>query len=1231
MSWTEQQQQVIDERNKTILVSAAAGSGKTATLVERIYQKVIDPMDPSDINDFLVVTFTKAAAAQMKEKLMKKMEEAQEKNPESEHIAKQNILIQSADITTIDSFCLGIVKEYFSFLNLDPSVGIGDPGMIEMLKYDVLNALFERKYQELQQGEAKEFAMLLDLFCDGKNDEALKSIIDRIYGQMSSFPNPDRFLQEAKDCLRIDTVDDLNRTAWMTDACNLIHRKAQAGLKLAECCRKLCEEPDGPEKYVDQFESDIEKMQHIAEAKTYATMKVALQESWARLSTKKGGDPELIELCKAMRKEYKDELDLKKLPFFKQKEEEVLADMKRLRGYLLPLLELTEEFVACFMQEKKKRKMLEFSDISHMAYQLVCAGYDVDGNALPTEIGKRISKRYKEIYIDEYQDSNYLQEDILTAISGRTRGQNNMFMVGDVKQSIYRFRMARPEIFVKKYNRFQKDGSEIKIELNHNFRSRAVVLESINYFFYQLMGADLGGIQYDENQSLVPGKKFPNIPEGVKIADSVELLIADTDETGMTDKEMLSRYGEPDKDVLEGYMIANRIRAMMDKKEGMQVYDEELKEYRPVQYRDIVILARSVKNYGDSLYNALTSQGIPVYLEKTQGYFQAVEIQVIISMLAVVDNSRQDIPLSAVLLSPIGQITESELALICASVRKEVKEKLCLYEICEYYMETWENTVEAGKLRNIFGLIAELKEDKIHISVSDLIWKLLQKTGYYEYVTAMPAGEIRKSNVDMLLEKAVQFENGYYKGLFHFLQYVEKLKLMEKEEGEASVLSEDADVVRIMSIHKSKGLEYPVVFVAGMGRQFNRSELKENVQIHPDYYLASMAMYPEGRYKHNTVIRGIYGMLEDEETRAENLRVLYVAMTRAKEKLILTASAKKPEKIQDKYSFVSNLEDIVLPYIVRKNADTYLKLLLACMVRYEELAGRYHVKDKIRVSVYSRDMILQEIIPLELRQRVQFANLDQLAETVEEGDFYKRNAESFSYTYPYVKMTEIPTKMSISDIKKMKAYDGKGYDIAKEFSNQDSSLKKQRNMKKTQDMSVARSFISGAEYGTIVHKFMELFPFERIDEKEVTEEKIQQIKKDLQLRGIFDASEIQVISEEKIMKFLQSKLGCRMIEVARLGNLFKERQFSASIPVSEVFDSEGEEILVVQGIIDAYFYEGEDAVIMDYKTDAADEETLRLRYRAQLSSYAEVVERLTGKTVKEQIIYSFHLNKIIQL
>ncbi|MGN0367365.1 MAG: helicase-exonuclease AddAB subunit AddA, partial [Wujia sp.] len=1128
MPWTTKQQQVIEQRGKNILVSAAAGSGKTATLVERIFQKVTDAEHPMNIQDFLIVTFTRAAAAQMKEKLLRKLEEALSKEPENEHLAKQNLLVHSADITTIDSFCFNIVKDHFDALSLDPAIQIGDFGMLEMLKYDVMTEVFEEQYAKIGKEGNPEFELLLDVFCEGKKEDGLRELLDMIYLQMSSVPDPDRFLQEARAALMIEDMDALNDAPWIKEMMKQVRNRANAGKKTAEFCVQICQRADGPNQYETQFVSDVEKLDRLANAKTYDEMRAVIEEKWATLSRKKSEcDVNLANQCKELRSRYKD--DLSKLDCFKQSASDILEDLAVMRAYLLALLDLEEVFMNRFFEAKKARKMLEFSDISHMAYKLVCAGYDEEGIAIPTEIGMEIANQYQEIYIDEYQDSNYIQEDILTAISGYSSGENHLFMVGDVKQSIYRFRMARPEIFMEKYRRYPKEVLEeernLTIELNHNFRSREVVLRCINYFFYQLMGEDLGGIVYDEGQALVPGKEFAK-PKELEVASQVEFLCVDTEDTGALPKDTINSLN---KDEVEAMMIANRIHELVNPQSKLCVVDEETEEYRKPKYRDIVILARSVKGYGEILYNTLRAQGIPVYLERSQGYFQAVEIQVILSLLAVLDNSGQDIPLCAVLLSPIGKMDESELALIQAYVRAHATTRLTLYEACEYYELEHENEALGKKIRDFLDLVETLKEEKQSLSVSKLIWKILTMTGYYDYVSAMPAGEIRRANIDMLLEKAVQFENGYYKGLFHFLRYVEKLKQMDSDEGEASVLSEDADVVRIMSIHKSKGLEFPIVFVAGMGRKFNRQELSNNVILHPDYYLTSMAMHTKGRYKRNTAIRSIFASLEQEASMAESLRVLYVAMTRAKELLILSSSVKNMPEQLEKLSYLAENEEKLLPYDVRANADSYLKQLLACMIRYERLAAEYSVEDSIAFSVKSAEEVLHAGIERDLQSGYEHSKWKAEAAQVEADAYYEQLKTSFSYLYPHQAMTQIGGKLSTSDIKKMKAYDGQEYDTNQELS--EHVEKKEKGEEKT-------AGIPPSQKGTIIHKFMELLPFEEVEGIDNLKDYLLQYKNRLVEQGVWTKEEAAVIYVDRIAAMLQSPLGGRMIAAACRNELF---------------------------------------------------------------------------------------------
>lgn len=1212
MGWTREQLAAINVRDKSVLVSAAAGSGKTAVLVERICNRITDTDNPADIDSFLVVTFTRAAAAQMKEKISAKLWEYLEKDPGNEHNKKQLVLINKADITTIDSFCLRIVKEYFSLLDIDSDFTIGDKGMIELIKADVSDKLFEQKYESEDKEQLEKFLMLVDLFGGDKDDSNLRELILKIHNLASSYPVPEKWYDNAKAVYTGTAVDCYS---WIEAMKKLAYDIAGEAKRLAEYALTLTELDGGPYKNSEVAGKDIELIDRIINATTYKELNEAVCGiAWTRLKSCKGDefDDSLTEQFKNVRDGYKKLI--KELDIFKLSEADIQSEQKHVGAYIVPLIELVCEFEEDFMNEKKKRHVMEFSDIEHLAYELVC------GENGPTEIGKTIAQRYSEIYIDEYQDSNYLQEDILMSVSSMYKGRYNVFMVGDVKQSIYRFRMARPELFVDKYNRFadyeNSADSEVKILLKNNFRSRDVVLDSVNYFFYQLMSKDMGSVDYDADAALVPTKEFPEAAGDDNISSSTELFIIDTE----TDEEYDISGDEPDmcNAETEAVLIGNRIKELLD----MDVLDELTGTYRKASYKDMVILLRSMTEYGNVLYSVLSDMGIPVYIEDPQGYFEATEIQVLMSMLAVIDNSRQDIPLAATLLSPIGGLCENDLAIICAGADI----KACLYDKCLYYMEVCEDDI-SKKLNTFFDMVTELKKDKHIMSISKLILKVLDITGYYYYIAAMPMGERRKANVNMLVEKARRFESGSYKGLFNFLRYVEKLKVNEVDFGEANIIGDNEDVVRIMTMHKSKGLEFPIVFVSGLGKQFNMMDTRENVMLHADHYISSKLMYREKRYRRNSAMRYSVANIIKNEALSEELRVLYVAMTRAKEKLILTGCIKGYDSFCDRLGAELQYEDIVLPYSIRRSQKSFLGLIIAAMQRYDMLSKRFETnKLCICQSVVKKTELLTKRLTTSVCEAADAGLI--IAGT---GDYdeklYKQYEKSFSYVYPYEELTKLKSKMSISEIKKMKAY-GDEENIFE--AGTDNIIVPQTTYE--QGKSELKGALTGAERGTIVHKYMELLPFEELNTDDDYYEFIVSFKNRLAHKNVFDDIEQTAINPKKINLMLKSSLGQRMIVAARNNKLKKEQQFSAGVPVRDIYpETDSDELVIVQGIIDAFFYEGDYIILMDYKTDALDEEGLIGHYHAQLKYYASILERLTSCKVKEKLIYSFYLNKVIYI
>ena len=910
MKWTEKQQQVIDTRNRNLLVSAAAGSGKTAVLVERIIQMISGGEHPLDLDQLLVMTFTNAAAAEMRERIAAAIEKKLMEQPENRHLQVQAALVPHAQITTIDSFCLNLIRNHFNKLDIDPGFRIGDEGELLLLRTDVMEELLEGYYQK----DDPEFEQFVETYATGRTDAGIEDYIMQVYRFAQSNPFPDQWIKKCREEIRETRDGSLEETSWMRF---LMKDARQQLTELEEQLRSayaVCLEADGPQVYQNVLMEECEMLRGLKESSDYRELnKRLVAASFGRLPASRSKDVDTAkkqQVTDCRDRVKKVVADLKGL-YGAQTEEEAAADLLGTSPVVLKLLELTEEFDRRFQESKREKNIVDFNDLEHYALEiLICSEQDVEEGSAPagetddgirngilyTETADQLSRQYAEILVDEYQDSNYVQEALIQSLSGERFGRPNVFMVGDVKQSIYKFRLARPELFMEKYASYtDEDSSSQKIELHQNFRSRKSVLDSVNHVFYRVMTKNLGNVEYSEDAALHPGAVFAECPDH-ETGGKTELLLADTGKavTGEADEE-LAEYTSRE---IEAKMIASRARELTDPVHGQWIWDKEKECYRPAEYGDMVILLRSISGWTESFINVLTQEGIPAYAETGSGYFDTVEVETILSMLAVIDNPMQDIPLAAVLRSPIGGVTDEELAWMMAEEKKSTRkgQDRGIYQAFRRKLEEIEDIVGAEnkqlleKLKHFNQLLQNLRFASSYLPIHELLFLVYEKTGYYDYAASMPAGETRKANLDMLVEKASAYEKTSYKGLFQFIRYIHKLKKYEMDFGEAQESGKQENRVRIMSIHKSKGLEFPIVFLAGMGKRFNKQDVRGRLLIDMDLGIGTDHLDLEQRTQNSTLKKNVMKRKMDLDNLGEELRVLYVAMTRAKEKLIMTGT-----------------------------------------------------------------------------------------------------------------------------------------------------------------------------------------------------------------------------------------------------------------------------------------------------------------------------------------------------
>ncbi len=1231
VKWTEEQQKVISLRDRNILVSAAAGSGKTAVLVERILSKITDPEAPVDIDRLLIMTFTRAAAGEMKERISSAIESALYENPDNEHLQRQSTLLHTAQITTIDGFCAYIIRNYFHLIGLDPGYRTADEGELKLLREDVTGKLLEDYYSEKQE----KYEKFVECFASGKDDEALGGMIQKLYEMAMSNPFPEEWLDACLDDYKIETTEELRETKCIKLLWKAAVDELETAEHLAREARKLCDAPDGPNLYGEALDSDllfIRKLKKTAEERDYNVLAQLLEKpSFARLSGKKmpEADEQKKQRIKELREEEKEILRELGQKYFQGTEEEILDMLKCSREPLEMLVELTRQFAERFSKAKREKNILDFTDMEHFALKILMK--KENGQMQMSQAAIELSEKYEEVLVDEYQDSNLVQELLTTAVSGWVNQRKNIFMVGDVKQSIYRFRLARPELFMEKYKSYSvEDGEEQRIDLHKNFRSRAQVLESVNFIFRQIMGEDLGGIAYDKDAALYPGADFP--AGGSREFVKTEVLLVEKDGA-----ELEEEAGDQNAQELEALAIAQRIQGMVGREE---IVDKKTGKYRPVEYGDIVILLRSAYGWSETFREVLASQGIPVYCTSRTGYFSALEIITVLNYLKVCDNPLQDIPLTGVLRSPMVGCTSQELAQI-----RVLYPQGLLWDSVEQYVKSREEGYDAAekplmeKLQRFLELLEKVRNMATYTPVHQLILFILKETGYGNYARALPGGEQRYANLSMLVEKAMAYEKTSYRGLFNFVRYIEQLQAYEVDYGEVNLAGAGSTAVEIMTIHKSKGLEFPVVFAAGMGKQFNFQDLNARLLIHPELGLGTDAILPEKRIIASSLNKQMVRRELLKESLGEELRVLYVAMTRAKEKLILTGAVGKLDKRIPSLAGFLEEEGQVLPLGIRLKARNYWDFVLPALARHRsmtELFGEYGVPMH-RVEDFYDDPADFNIRKITLRQMTEEEILLQTGNQMQEEILKNWNPEQiydakvreeieerFSYVYPFRYLEDIPVKVSVSELKKRGWQDNEVLQMVPEDTETEAEMPVPGFMKASGEE------YRGAARGTAYHRVMECLDYLQVETDGQLKKQLERLVESQKL----SEQERDCIRILDIRRFVDSGLGQRMKNAAVQRRLYREQPFVIQRSAAMLDDLWQGETVLMQGIIDAYFVEDGEIVLVDYKTDRVrrgQEQKLIDLYHVQLEDYAQALERMTGKKVKEKIIYSFTLQKEIVL
>ncbi|KJS01591.1 MAG: ATP-dependent helicase [Peptococcaceae bacterium BRH_c4a] len=1248
-NWTGEQWEAITGKDCNLLVAAAAGAGKTAVLVERIIRKITDPGNPVDIDRLLIVTFTNAAATEMRERIAEAISAVLEKNPGSKNIQRQLTLLNKASITTIHSFCLEVIRSNFQSINIDPGFRITDETEAALMKLEVLNDLFEDQYEKEENGD---FFELLECYGGNRDDQAVQDMVLNLFSFIQSSPWPEKWLDGMTESFNAPEGLDFGDTPWgrvllnsvMLELCGLKEMIARAAdiLKYAA----------GLEKYLNVYLEDLSSLDALSKVCTdesgtkWDAVYGAIQSlEFKRLpSAGKDADKEKQEYVKKIRDDVKARIKRMKEKTFTADSAEILNDMKAMYPIMKCLAGLVSDFGERYSAKKSQKSVVDFNDLEHFCLEIL-SQKDEHGEISPSGAALGYRDRYAEILVDEYQDSNLIQEIMISMVSRADTAKPNVFMVGDVKQSIYRFRQAKPELFLDKYSSYstEKGNPFRKILLFKNFRSRKEIVNAVNFIFQQIMSVSVGELDYTDIEALNPGAVFAeNDKETTVAGGAAEFHLIQTggggniiSEEELSGEEQESAEEEPDDEEMldsiqcEARLAAKRIRELMqpdDQGREFRIFDRGRKAYRKADYRDMVILLRTVRRWSDVFMEELAMRGIPAFADTGAGFFKTSEVQVILSLLQIIDNPLQDIPLLSVIRSPIVSFTTDELAEL-----RLARRKAALYDALQVLAQGGESQA-AKKAASFLNDLRRWRDMSLYMATDQLLWQLYNETGYFGTVGAMPAGEQRQANLRILFERARQFEETAYKGLFNFINFVDKLKSSKGDMGSAKILGENDNVVRIMSIHKSKGLEFPVVILSGCGKKFNLQDMNKSILLHQELGFGPDVVDHRRRLSYPSAPKQAIREKIKAETLSEEMRILYVALTRAREKLIITGAVRDVPKAAAKWAKCADVPEHKLPAYEMLKGGSYLDWIVPALLRHKDCGvfresagigsrfGGLLIEDPSvwGIRIWNKSDVLSGKTAKEHDQSQFIQWLDGL-DTAEQADaFPEEIAGRLSWEYQYEKASKVPAKVSVTELKRR--FDAELLGETGAFSGYLPAL-----VKKPLFLEEKKG-LSAAEAGTVLHFVMQRLNYKQVDMEAQIEEMVA--------KDLLTEQQAKSVDVDKIRRFLESPLGSRLLASESVN---REVPFNMEIPCHELYpDMRGEayqgETLLLQGVIDCYFEEPDGIVLLDYKTDYAPVgkvETIRERYRLQISYYARALEMLTGKKVREKYIYLFWNGEVL--